>query len=101
MIELMHLWGKNEVKMFNSPLGMENDDELYAFSAIKVKLVDIVSWIRPWKRLQNIYRFDTCASFYCEQFALYFIYLTNVLLINYTWVGSTFNKLSENYTFIL
>ena len=26
--------------------------------------------------------------------------LTNVLLIKYTWVGSSFNKLSENISFI-
>ena len=51
-------------------------------------------------------RFDTCASFYFEQFVLKIsvllltlcvtisINLTNVLLINYTWIGSKFIDLS-------
>ena len=60
---------------FNSSLGMEYNGELYGFSAVKVKLVDsliwrpfILSWIRPLERWQA--RFDTCASFYFEQFVL-------------------------------
>ena len=31
--------------MFNSSLGIENDDELYGFAVINVKLVDSLIWI--------------------------------------------------------
>ena len=47
---------------------MENNNQLYGISAVKVKLVDsriwkpfILIWIRPRKRWQD--RFDTWASF--------------------------------------
>ena len=60
---------------FNSSLGMEYNGALYGFSAVKVKLVDsliwwpfIPGWIRP--RTPMTRRFDTCASFYFEQFVL-------------------------------
>ena len=59
----------------NSSLGMEYNGALYGFSAVKVKLVDsliwwpfIPGWIRP--RTPMTRPFDTCASFYFEQFVL-------------------------------
>ena len=57
--------------------------------------------------------FDTCASFYFDQFVLKISVLlltlcvtiatnlSNVLLINYTRIGSAFNKLSEKIYFYI
>ena len=102
----------------NWSLGMEYNGKLYGFSAVKVKLVDSLIWrpfilseIRPqepmtgpiwylceflfWTiRSLNFRTFNDALCNNCNN-------LTNSLLINYTRIGSAFNKLSEYMYFYI